>query len=57
MAVSHESPSLFRCVGLADAEALPVLLDGDHYIPMKMPLRLVKATLSRELSFVCFQSL
>ena len=40
-------------MGLAADEALPVLLDGDHYIPMKTPLRLVKATLSRQLSFVC----
>ena len=39
-------------MGLAADEALPVLLDGDHYIPMKTPLRLVKATLSRQLSFV-----
>ena len=32
---------------------LPVLLDGDHYIPMKTPRRLEKATLSLQLSFVC----
>jgi hypothetical protein len=27
---SRVSIALFRCVGLAAAEALPVLLDGDH---------------------------
>ena len=53
VALSRVSIALFRCVGLAADEALPVLLDGDHYIPMKTPLRLEKATLSRRLSFVC----
>jgi hypothetical protein len=44
-------------VGLAAAEALPVLLDGDHYIHMKMLLHLAKATLSAELSFICISFL
>lgn len=56
---SHESPfAAFLLYFRAWASPLmrrdlPVLLDGDHYIPMKTPRRLEKATLSLQLSFVC----